>query len=99
MSTPTPTALKKIGNSEFQIKWSDGSACAYTAFQLRAHCHCATCQNEWTGEKLLQENQIPKDIHIVTSSVVGNYALGFTFSDGHSTGIYTFEHLRSLCQT
>jgi len=28
---------------------------------------------------------------------VGNYAIRISFSDGHSTGIYSYDHLRSIC--
>lgn len=31
------------------------------------------------------------------ASVVGNYAISISFSDGHSTGIYSYDHLRSIC--
>jgi ATP-binding protein involved in chromosome partitioning len=34
---------------------------------------------------------------MVKIEVVGNYALAFYWSDGHSTGIYSYEHLRKLC--
>jgi DUF971 family protein len=36
-------------------------------------------------------------LDIVRSEPVGRYAVQFTFSDGHATGIYSFEHLRKIC--
>jgi DUF971 family protein len=32
-----------------------------------------------------------------TANAVGNYAINIAFSDGHSTGIYSYDHLRSIC--
>jgi DUF971 family protein len=38
-----------------------------------------------------------EDPQLVSVSQVGNYALNLVWKDGHQTGIYTFEFLRSLC--
>lgn len=38
------------------------------------------------------------DLELREIERVGNYALGLTWGDGHSTGIYTWRHLRALCQ-
>lgn len=80
-----------------RFAWPDGKKCEYTAFQLRENCRCAACRHELTGEKLLDPTQIKPDIKILKAEILGQYALGFLFSDGHSTGIYTFEMLRDLC--
>ena len=39
---------------------------------------------------------MPLDIRLTRVWSVGNYALGLAFSDGHDTGIYTFDHLRGM---
>lgn len=92
--TPAPTALRKIGDLSFKITWADGKESSYSAFDLRDNCRCAACRNELTGERILGE--VSKDIKILKSEIMGNYALGFQFSDGHSTGIYTFDWLYSF---
>lgn len=79
------------------IQWSDGHSSEFSAFHLRDECHCAACRHELTGEKILSMDSIPKDISVLKATMIGNYALGFSFSDGHSTGIYTFENLRKAC--
>ncbi len=61
-------------------------------------CRCAHCEDEWTGERRLQAGSVPADIKLLESKPVGRYGLQFVWSDGHSTGIYTFERLRGLCE-
>ena len=56
------------------------------------------CKDEWTGETLLDPAAVPETLGATRADIVGNYALSFAFSDGHGTGIYTFEMLRKLCR-
>ncbi len=55
------------------------------------------CVDEWSGKQILERDTLPKDLEGVKVNVVGNYALGMLFSDGHSTGLFTFKHLRKIC--
>jgi len=68
---------------------------------LRLKCPCAVCRGHRPfnyEEKLdLPSFQEGPPLEIVRSEPVVRYALQFTFSDGHDTGIYTFEHLRKIC--
>ncbi len=89
--------LRKIGDSGFKIKWSDGHESQYGAITLRGDCPCAACVNELTGERTVVIEDIAKDLAILKANLVGNYAVGFGFSDGHSTGLYSFDHLRKMC--
>ena len=50
-----------------------------------------------TGQQRLREASISPEVSPLAIDPVGRYALRFRWSDGHSTGIYTFEHLRELC--
>ena len=72
----------------------DGTHTSYKFWDLRASCPCASCVDEVSGEKILDENTIDKSIHPLASAYVGNYALEIRWSDGHDTGIYTFAKLR-----
>ena len=49
-----------------------------------------------TGVPLLEPSHIPDDIHPVSVALVGTYGLRVTWSDGHDTGIYTFEALQRV---
>jgi len=91
-----PTQIIEETDSEISIKWSDGAETKYNAVQLRRGCPCAGCINEWTGEKQLDEAQVPDDLSFRHISIVGRYALNFHFSDGHDTGIFSFPFLRKL---
>ncbi len=91
-----PTQIIEESDSEVSIKWSDGSETKYNAVLLRRSCPCAGCINEWTGEKQLDDANVPEDLSFRHISIVGRYALNFHFSDGHDTGIFSFALLRKL---
>ena len=93
----TPTGLKKVGEGKLEITWADGHVSGYPAHYLRQHCPCAACVDEWTGEKRLAPGIIPTDLRMMSVEIVGQYALTFAWSDGHWTGIYSFQSLRALC--
>ena len=91
-----PVEIIEESDSEIAIKWSDDVESRYAAVDLRRSCPCAGCINEWTGEKMLNDAQVPDDLSIDHVSIVGRYALNFHFSDGHETGIFSFNFLRKL---
>lgn len=91
-----PTQIIEENDSEISIKWSDDKETKYNAAQLRRACPCASCIDEWTGEKRLKDETVSEDINFSHISIVGRYALNFHFSDGHETGIFSFKFLRDL---
>lgn len=91
-----PTQIIEESDREISITWSDGAETHYSAARLRRECPCATCVNEWTGEKILAADAVPDDISFNQISIVGRYALNFHFSDGHDTGIFSFKYLHDL---
>ncbi len=96
---PTPARIDEDAAARaLVITWSDGHVSRYGYRALRQRCPCAMCVHEWTGENLLDPSRVPADISPRQVAQVGAYALRFTWSDGHSTGIYTFALLRSLCE-
>jgi DUF971 family protein len=50
-----------------------------------------------TDRPLLDPSTVPDDIRASAISLVGSYAIRIDWSDGHDTGIYTFEYLRAIC--
>lgn len=94
--TSAPRELKK-SETEFRIVWQDGHESAYPFRSLRQACPCAGCKDEFTGRPLLDPESVPAGLTAPKAELVGNYAVAFQFSDGHSTGIYSFEALRGLC--
>ena len=92
-----PVDLQKVGEKEMMIGWQDGHRSLYAYPYLRRSCRCAACVDEWTGEIRLEPEKISEEIKPLQIQPVGNYGIRFNWSDGHSTGIYSFEYLRSLC--
>lgn len=94
----TPTGIRKRpGGAGMQITWEDGHVSEFTAAHLRRWCRCAACIHELTGERLLDQASVPDTLTISKADLVGNYAIGFAFSDHHSSGIYSFDWLRQIC--
>ena len=93
-----PRSVQKAGPDSLSIVWSDGEESLYQVYDLRLACPCAGCVDEITGAKLLDPDRISKDVKPVKILGVGNYAIQIQWSDGHDTGIYSFERLRKLSQ-
>lgn len=93
-----PREISQESNTRLRITWADDRACEYQASTLRRACPCAQCVNEWTGERTLRPEAISEEVEISDLTIVGRYALNFRWSDGHETGIYSFQYLRDLCE-
>jgi len=88
------------------IAWLDGHSSHYDFEYLREQCPCATCNDErlkkreagpaaLAGPSVLPMYK-PKP-KARGAEAVGQYAIKIDFSDGHSTGIYSFDFLRTIC--
>ncbi len=94
---PEPAEITQPSPTEVRIRWKDGHDSLSTGHALRLTCGCAQCVDELSGKKRLRDETISRDVRPLAIEPVGRYALRFRWSDGHSTGIYPFEHLRALC--
>ena len=72
-----------------KIVWQDGKESTYDVVSLRRSCPCAACVD---GNRV----EVDDSVRPVEVKSVGNYALLITFTDGHRTGIYSYENLRKL---
>ena len=101
---PEHIAISK--SKGIKIDWKDGHHSEYGLQYLRDKCPCATC----TGAHGTPPRQpTPKDtasnpfqmyqarLKMLGVEPVGNYAIRINWSDGHNTGLYSFEHLRHIC--
>jgi DUF971 family protein len=91
------------------ITWADGHASHYEFSYLREECPCATCNDERGKKEAFAGTASPgvssfpvlpmfkPKARAQAATVVGNYAVQISFTDGHSTGIYSYDHLRSIC--
>ena len=96
-------AVEKVQSSESDLKdagfkdgrvvlvFSDGRELSAKAVDLRANCQCASCVSEVTGQRMVDIKKIPADINPQEILPLGNYAVGITWSDGHSSGIYPYS--------
>lgn len=98
--TEVPTNIKSIKEAGvLEIRWPDGSGYRLPFRFLRGRCPCAACVNEFTGERVVGIDGVPEDVRPVNISFSGNYALKIDWDDQHTTGLYTWEYLRRLCQS
>ena len=96
-----PLSLRREAPDRLVIEWNDGHRAVYSWKHLRDHCPCAGCREERDKPpdpfRILKPNELVS-LDAVSMPRVGRYAYKIVWSDGHDTGIYTLEHLRSLCQ-
>ena len=94
---PVPHAITRLDEG-LRVEWDErGHTWLYLARELRLACPCAECIEEMSGRPLLDPGAVPADVRPVSVGLVGAYGLRVVWSDGHSTGIYTFEGLRRDC--
>ena len=100
-----PVDLHLDRKDGLRVKWADGAKSHFPLAYLRKRCPCATCRHDdgppppkAGGDLAL--SVLPAGIDRATQFAdarpVGNYAIQITWGDGHSTGIYDFEYLRSI---
>jgi DUF971 family protein len=99
-----PSEMTWTPVGEARIVWSDGHESLYPRDILRKICPCAECKGTHTGQpkafNILNAAQVqgaPRQIVVEGVAAVGNYAIAFTWGDGHDTGIYSFAYLRDQC--
>lgn len=81
-----------------RIEWLAGEHEGFfPARALRLACPCAGCVEEMSGRPLLDPVAVPLDVRPLRLSLVGAYGLRIQWSDGHDTGIFTFERLLATC--
>lgn len=94
-----PTSIRALQEAgRLEISWEDGAVCRLPYRFLRGRCPCAGCVNEFTGVRIVDVDSVPEDVRPVQMGFSGNYALKISWSDGHSTGLYTWDALHALCQ-
>lgn len=94
---PMPVEIIGLRRPTITFVWEDEHQSEYGARDLRLLCRCARCVEEMTGRPLLDPTAVPADIVATDFEIVGNYAVGITWSDGHSSGIYSWRSLREQC--
>jgi len=104
-SSATPKHIAVSKSKGVRIEWQDDATSEFDLRYLRDHCPCAACTGSH-GTPPLNEQQAAQAadpfrmyqpaLTIEAVEPVGNYAIKIRWSDGHDSGIYTWEHLRAI---
>ena len=93
--------IKLSSPNELSVLWDTGHASIISIRSLRDRCPCAGCQGETVLLKTYKpapQPDLPGKYDLKGIQQIGRYAIQISWGDGHSTGIYTWEYLRNLCE-
>ena len=94
-TTPTPESLTVHGQTKvLEIGFSDGALFRIPFELMRIYSPSAEVQGHGPGQEVLQTGK--RDVTVIDIEPVGNYAVKPTFSDGHDSGLFTWEYLYFL---
>jgi DUF971 family protein len=92
---PTPEALTLHGQSRaLEVSFSDGKTFRIPFELMRVYSPSAEVQGHGPGQEVLQTGK--REVDVIELAQVGNYAVQPTFSDGHSSGIFSWDYLYYL---
>jgi DUF971 family protein len=98
MSDP-PTSIRALqADQVLEVTWPDERVDRLSYRLLRSECPCASCRNEWTGERMLDPGSIRPDLKLTGMENVGTYAIQLAWNDGHSSGLFAWDVLRGLAE-
>ena len=94
-TSPSPTAITLHETSRaLQVAFDDGSDFRIPFELMRVYSPSADVQGHGPGQEVLQTGK--RAVRVLGLEPVGNYAVQPTFSDGHSTGIFSWDYLHFL---
>ncbi|MCF6286725.1 MAG: P-loop NTPase [Candidatus Hydrogenedentes bacterium] len=83
-------------HGRIRVTLPDGNEFHVANKALRVSCQCALCVNEFSGQPILDPASVAEDIKVESVAPLGNYAIGIVWSDGHSSGIFSWEHIKRV---
>jgi DUF971 family protein len=94
-NTPTPTRIvvHKLSR-QLELEFSDGKVFNISFELMRVYSPSAEVRGHGAGQEVLQVGK--REVDLSSLEPVGNYALQPTFSDGHTTGIFSWDYLHWL---
>jgi len=101
---PEHIAISK--SKGIRIDWKGGHHSEYSLAYLRDECPCATCtgahgteprKTNYTAPPANPFQMFTPALRMMNVEEVGHYAIRIQWSDGHNTGIYSYDHLRKIC--
>ena len=106
---PADIKVRVSTGAGVDIVWADQHSSHYDFVYLREQCPCAMCDEERRKKEGMPRTRAagPAAAALLpmfkprptarTAKAVGNYAIQIDFSDGHTTGIYSYDYLRTIC--
>ncbi len=105
---PTGIKVHVSTGAGVDITWADGHSSHYDFVYLRDNCPCALCDDDRKKKAALADSggtgpatavlpMFKPKAKAKSAAPVGNYAIQIDFTDGHSTGIYSYDYLRTIC--
>jgi prepilin-type processing-associated H-X9-DG protein len=105
---PTSIKIHVSSGTGVDITWADGHASHYEFAYLREECPCATCNDEREKKQslgaaaptFLSSPALPMfkpKPRAQAATQIDSYAIQLSFTDGHSTGIYSYDYFRIIC--
>ena len=93
----SPLKISVVDKSVLNVVWDDNKSTEIKLANLRRKCPCAICNAEKSEKSskyipIFTLDQLTVDKIII----VGSYAIGITWKDGHNTGIYDYNYLRNI---
>jgi DUF971 family protein len=96
-TTPMPIDIRLHQASRLlEIKFDNNTECMLSCEFLRVHSPSAEVRGHGTGQETLQIGK--ENVNITAIEPIGNYAVKLVFSDGHDTGLYSWDYLYYLAQ-
>lgn len=94
-SSPRPIDIRLHQSSRLlELHFDNGTECMLSCEFLRVYSPSAEVRGHGHGQEVLQTGK--EDVNIVAIEPVGNYAIKLVFSDGHDTGLYSWDYLYDL---
>lgn len=103
---PVDVKIHLSSGAGVDITWSDGHTSHYDFVYLRDQCPCAMCEDERRkkspsaspgGAATAALPMFKPKPKARSAHAVGHYAIQIEFTDSHTTGIYSFDYLRTIC--
>ena len=96
-STPRPIDIKLHQTSRLlEIKFDNNTECMLSCEFLRVYSPSAEVKGHGPGQEVLQLDK--ENVNILAIEPIGNYAIKLVFSDGHDTGLYSWDYLYDLAR-
>jgi DUF971 family protein len=94
MADPTPSSVEIDRDKQIALSWPDGLAHSFELLEVRTNCPCAECRGLRERGVAIISADAQTPMTIASAEHVGAWGISLTWSDGHATGIYSWDLLR-----